>query len=66
MDVDPVTGKLWNTEDGPEHSDEVNLVEPGFNSGSNVVQGMSYSPANGANKDENDENIGPNNSTAIV
>jgi glucose/arabinose dehydrogenase len=30
---DPVTGKLWATENGPEDDDEINLVEPGFNSG---------------------------------
>jgi glucose/arabinose dehydrogenase len=30
---DPVTGNLWDTENGPSFGDEVNLVEPGFNSG---------------------------------
>lgn len=30
---DPVTGKLWDTENGPEVFDEINLVEPGLNSG---------------------------------
>ena len=24
---------LWDTENGPDHGDEINLVEPGFNSG---------------------------------
>jgi glucose/arabinose dehydrogenase len=33
MDFDPVTGKLWDTENGPRWGDELNLVEPGFNSG---------------------------------
>ena len=33
IDFDPVTGKLWDTENGPESNDEINLVEPGFNSG---------------------------------
>ena len=33
MDFDPVTGKLWDTENGPDYGDEINLVEPGFNSG---------------------------------
>jgi glucose/arabinose dehydrogenase len=42
MDFDPVTGKLWDTENGPSHGDEINLVEPGFNSGSDDVYGMSY------------------------
>jgi aldose sugar dehydrogenase len=30
MDFDPVTGKLWDTENGGG-GDEINLVEPGFN-----------------------------------
>ena len=30
---DPVTQKLWMTENGPDTYDEVNLVDPGFNSG---------------------------------
>jgi aldose sugar dehydrogenase len=40
IDFDPVTGKLWDTENGPEKGDEVNLVEPGFNSGWATVAGM--------------------------
>jgi len=45
LDFDPATGKLWDTENGPAFGDEVNLVEPGFNSGWRDVQGMA-SPAN--------------------
>jgi glucose/arabinose dehydrogenase len=37
---DPVTGKLWDTENGPALGDEINLVEPGFNSGWRKVQGI--------------------------
>jgi glucose/arabinose dehydrogenase len=37
---DPVTGKLWDTENGPACGDEINLVEPGFNSGWRKVQGV--------------------------
>jgi glucose/arabinose dehydrogenase len=37
---DPVSGKLWDTENGPGHSDEINLVEPGFNSGWQEVMGF--------------------------
>jgi hypothetical protein len=37
---DPVTGKLWDTENGSGYGDEMNLVEPGFNSGWLRVQGM--------------------------
>jgi aldose sugar dehydrogenase len=40
IDFDPVTGKLWDTENGPGYGDEINLVEPGFNSGWNRVQGI--------------------------
>ena len=40
MDFDPLTGKLWDTENGPEWGDEINIVEPGFNSGNNKVQGV--------------------------
>ncbi len=40
MDFDPVTGNLWDTENGPEYGDEINLVEPGFNSGWMKVQGI--------------------------
>jgi aldose sugar dehydrogenase len=40
MDFDPVTGKLWDTENGPGFGDEINLVEPGFNSGWKKVQGI--------------------------
>jgi glucose/arabinose dehydrogenase len=38
MDFDPVTGKLWDTENGPAFGDEINLVEPGFNGGWREVQ----------------------------
>ena len=37
---DPLTGILWDTENGPEYGDEINLVQPGFNSGWNKVQGI--------------------------
>jgi glucose/arabinose dehydrogenase len=40
MDFDPLTGNLWDTENGPNFGDEINLVEPGFNSGWNKVQGI--------------------------
>jgi glucose/arabinose dehydrogenase len=40
MDFDPLTGKLWDTENGPLYGDEINLVEPGFNSGWARVQGV--------------------------
>ncbi len=40
MDFDPVTGALWDTENGPGFGDEINLVEPGFDSGWDKVQGV--------------------------
>ncbi len=40
IDFDPVTKKLWDTENGPTFGDEINLVEPGFNSGWVQVQGI--------------------------
>jgi glucose/arabinose dehydrogenase len=36
---DPVTGALWETENGPESYDEINVVTPGFNSGWKVLTG---------------------------
>jgi aldose sugar dehydrogenase len=33
IDFDPMTGNLWDTENGEESYDEINLVKPGFNSG---------------------------------
>jgi glucose/arabinose dehydrogenase len=41
MDFDPITGKLWDTENGPNFGDEINLIEPGFNSGWGRVSGLS-------------------------
>jgi len=40
LGFDPVSGKLWDTENGPGNSDEINLVEPGFNSGWQEVMGL--------------------------
>lgn len=40
MDFDPLSGKLWNTENGADWGDEINLVEVGFNGGWNKVQGI--------------------------
>lgn len=37
---DPVTGNLWDTENGPAFGDEINMVDAGFNSGWRDVQGM--------------------------
>jgi aldose sugar dehydrogenase len=40
IDFDPLTGNLWDSENGPAYGDEINLVEPGFNSGYIPVHGI--------------------------
>jgi aldose sugar dehydrogenase len=37
---DPLTGFLWDTENGPNYADEINIVQPGFNSGWSKIQGI--------------------------
>ncbi|HWL94725.1 MAG TPA: PQQ-dependent sugar dehydrogenase [Phycisphaerae bacterium] len=39
MTFDPVTDNLWDTENGPNFYDEVNLVPEGFNSGWSKIMG---------------------------
>ena len=34
---DPVTGKLWESEHGPQGGDEINIIEPGRNYGWGVI-----------------------------
>jgi glucose/arabinose dehydrogenase len=41
MAFDPLAGHLWDQENGEDAFDEINLVEPGFNSGWIQVQGPS-------------------------
>jgi aldose sugar dehydrogenase len=50
LDFDPVTGNLWDTENGPIQYDEINLVKPGFNSGYYTVMG----PISQSEKTEDD------------
>lgn len=38
---DPVTGNLWETENGSHFGDEINLIVPGFNGGWRQVLGLS-------------------------
>jgi glucose/arabinose dehydrogenase len=47
---DPVTGTLWDTENGPERMDEINRVTPGFNSGWEDVMGPSSRDPGGVGK----------------
>ena len=37
--IDPLTHILWDTENGPDGFDEINLVRPGFNSGWTTLMG---------------------------
>ena len=37
--IDPVTGNLWDTENGDDDFDEINFVPQNFNSGWNVIMG---------------------------
>jgi aldose sugar dehydrogenase len=53
FDFDPVSGNIWDTEngpgDGPGEGDEINLVEPRFNSGWQEVHGMASIAADNNN-----------------
>ena len=37
--IDPMTGNLWDTENGDDDFDEINFVPPNFNSGWDVITG---------------------------
>ena len=37
--IDPISGHVWDTENGDESYDEMNIVYPGFNSGWNKIMG---------------------------
>jgi glucose/arabinose dehydrogenase len=39
LEFDPLTGWLWDTENGVSNYDEINLVHPGFNSGWRKIMG---------------------------
>jgi glucose/arabinose dehydrogenase len=53
--LDPITRMLWDTENGPDYGDEINLVQPGFNSGWGKVQGIWYN--NGSSQGPPIENL---------
>ena len=53
LTVDPVTGNLWDTENGDVFFDEINLVSENFNSGWAVTMGPNFK-TNGA-----DEKLSP-------
>jgi len=39
LTIDPVTGNMWDTENGPSTFDEINLIIPNFNSGWESIMG---------------------------
>ena len=41
--IDPLTGNIWDSENGPDHSDEINFVPENFNSGWSIVMGPATS-----------------------
>jgi glucose/arabinose dehydrogenase len=52
FDFDPVTGNIWDTENGPGYGDEINLVEPGFNSGWLEITGFPSSSTSSIEDDD--------------
>jgi aldose sugar dehydrogenase len=52
MDFDPITGKLWDTENGPAYADEINIVEPGFNSGHSEIHGFAKDASTDDSEDD--------------
>lgn len=62
IDFDPLTGNLWDTENGPEYGDEINIIKPGFNSGWKVIQGI-WKPVDNPTGDfiAGNELLNPNN-----
>jgi len=64
IDFDLITGKLWDAEDGPNYGDEINLVDPGFNSGWSRVQGIwrpSANPSSNGDYVIGNRELNPNN-----
>jgi len=61
IDFDPVTGNLWDTENGPNYGDEINLVYPGFNSGWAQIQGIWSVKGKIGNENPGSVKINPSN-----
>src|SRR5215216_2313416 len=55
FDFDPVTGNIWDTENGPGYGDEINLVEPGFNSGWLEITGFPSSSTSSDDEFDSEE-----------
>ena len=64
IDFDPISKKLWDTENGPTFGDEINLVEAGFNSGWVQVMGI-WTPEGSIGK-ETAGPVNPNPSANLV
>ena len=43
---DPLTERLWDTENGEDVFDEINIINPGFNSGRHKIMGPNSTAAN--------------------
>jgi aldose sugar dehydrogenase len=56
FDFDPVTGNIWDTENGPGYGDEINLVGPGFNSGWLKITGFPSSSSSSSSSIDDDDN----------
>lgn len=56
---DPLTGKLWDTENGPNYGDEINFVDKGFNSGWSQIQGIWKPKGKIANENAGAINLNP-------
>jgi glucose/arabinose dehydrogenase len=54
LDVDPVTGFLWQTDNGDDYYDEINLVNEKFNGGWAVLSGPTTRDRGYSNLDTND------------
>jgi aldose sugar dehydrogenase len=52
FDFDPVSGNIWDTENGPGYGDEINLIEPGFNSGWLEITGFPSSSSTSIEDDD--------------
>jgi len=64
-DFDPLTGNLWDTENGPAFGDEINLVKPGFDSGWRKVQGI-WNVADGIKGAENKGGLASESPDSLV
>ncbi|HET7146945.1 MAG TPA: PQQ-dependent sugar dehydrogenase [Candidatus Nitrosopolaris sp.] len=60
---DPVTNFLWDTQIGLPYGDEINLVDPGFNSGYDKIDGIWL---RGYSMDQAEKHVAPSNPNGLV